>query len=154
MAEFSANAYQTVAPGQNVILTSSFLAQFERRYMLHRDDTPGVLLRGFTPYREMGCCCLRDDYSEYFALFGANVNIPEGGTVGQIALALTVNGEVMPLSTMIATPAAAEDFTSVSTQLLIPIPRWCCQSVAVENIGDTEIGVQNANLTILLPSLR
>lgn len=147
MAEFSANAYQTIAPGQSAVLTSSFLTPNERRYMMHRDDTPGVLLRGSAQGRS---CCM-DQYSEYYALFSANVNIPEGGTVGEIAVSLAVGGETMPLSQMLTTPAAAENFDSISTQLMIPIPRWCCQSVTIENAGETEIGMQNANLTILLP---
>lgn len=66
---------------------------------------------------------------------------------------VAINGEVIPTSTMIVTPAATEELQNVSTQVYVPIPRGCCQSISVRNTSDQPIEVQNANLTIFRPDL-
>jgi hypothetical protein len=40
--------------------------------------------------------------------FGGNIAIPTGGTVGPISLAIAIDGEAVPATTMIVTPAAVE----------------------------------------------
>lgn len=90
---------------------------------------------------------------EYYASFSANVQIPDGGTVEPISLAITVNGDPLPNSIMTVTPAAVEEFSNISTQVLVPVLRGCCTNVAVENISTQTVEVQNANLTVFLPSI-
>jgi hypothetical protein len=80
--------------------------------------------------------------------FGANIAIPTGGTPGEISVAITVDGATIPASTMIATPAAVEEFSNVSRRIPVPIFKGCCQSVAVRNTSDQPILVQNASLVI------
>jgi hypothetical protein len=80
--------------------------------------------------------------------FGGNIAIPTGGTVGPISLALAIDGEAVPATTMIITPAAVEQFFNVSADLFIDVPRGCCVSVSVKNISIDAVVVQNANLII------
>jgi hypothetical protein len=80
--------------------------------------------------------------------FGANIAVPTGGTVGEISIALSIDGEELGASTAIVTPAAVEEFFNVSVAAYIPVERGCCVTVAVENTSDQAINVQNANLII------
>ena len=68
----------------------------------------------------------------------ANVAIPEGGAVTPIAVAITLNGVVIPDSIAIVTPAAAEDVWHVSTSTPITVPCGCCVSVSAAYVDATE----------------
>lgn len=151
MAEFSANALQTVNPGANVVFTN-FPSVIDMGMIVWDEPLNNILLKGMVP-TEYGCCAWRNSFAQYFAQFSANIQIPEDGEVGEISLALAINGEVIPTSTMIVTPAATEELQNVSTQVYVPIPRGCCQSISVRNTSDQPIEVQNANLTIFRPDL-
>jgi hypothetical protein len=80
--------------------------------------------------------------------FGGNIAIPTGGTVGPISLAIAINGEAVPATTMIVTPAAVEQYFNVKSSVFIDVPRGCCLNVSVTNTSDEAINVQNANLII------
>lgn len=149
MAEFSSNALQLVPSGQNVIFTASPVP-CNLGLIVWRQDSGIITLRGVVPYAFNGC---RSQFAQYYASFSANIAIPEGGTVEEISLAIALNGEPIPTSSMRFTPAAVDEFGNVSTQIYIPVPRGCCQSIAVKNTGAQEISVENANLTIFRPDL-
>lgn len=147
--ELSANALQTVEPGQNVVFTASPVP-CNMGFVVWREDSGIVTLRGIVPYSP----CRREPFAQYYASFSANIQIPEGGTAAEaISLAIALNGEPIPTSSMIYTPAAIEEFGNISTQIYVPIPRGCCQSIAVENTSTQAIGVQNANLVITRPDM-
>lgn len=137
MAEFTANALQTVAIGQNVLFTETPVC-CTRGFVVHREGAGIVTLRGITNQ-----CRAR-----YKVSFGGNIAIPAGGTVGEISLAITINGEVVPSTTMIVTPAAVEEFFNVFSAIYIDVPRGCCYTLAVENTSTQAIDVQNANLIV------
>ena len=80
MAEYSANAVQTVAPGETIIFTETPVP-CRRGFVRHRDDTGNFLLSGYVP-ASYGCPCCRDNSANYLVDFGANIAIPTGGTVG------------------------------------------------------------------------
>jgi hypothetical protein len=80
--------------------------------------------------------------------FGANIALPADGTVGPISLALAIDGEPIPATTMTVTPAAVEQFFNVSSTVFIDVPRGCCQTVSVRNITADDVDVQNANLIV------
>ena len=80
--------------------------------------------------------------------FGSNIAVPTGGTVGPISLAIAINGEAVPATTMIVTPAAVEQFFNVKASVFIDVPRGCCVSVSVKNTSTEAILVQNANLIV------
>lgn len=134
--EITANALQTVAANQNVQFTET--AVRGNCSILHREGSGLVTLRGITDQ-----CRARFRVS-----FGGNVAIPAGGTVAPISLAIAINGEAIGPTTMISTPAAAEEFNNVYTSVFLNVPAGCCYTISVVNIGDDDIDVQNANLIV------
>lgn len=134
--EITANALQTVNENQNVLFTDSVICG--NCSMTHRNGSGLVTLRGVTNQ-----CRAR-----YKVTFGGNIAIPTGGTVGEISLAISLDGEPMGTTTMLATPAAVEEFANVFSAIFIDVPRGCCVTVGVRNISDQAIDVQNANLIV------
>ncbi len=140
MAEYTANAVQTVAVGQNVLFTDVPIPGC-RQGIIHREGSGIITLRG-----QVNNC---SGFARYKVSFGANIAIPEGGAASTpLSLALAIDGEPIPTSSVIVTPAAAEQFWNVYASVFIDLPRGCCYTVAVENIGTTDVDVQNANLVI------
>lgn len=134
--EITANALQAVATNQNVLFTE--MAVRGNCSIIHREGSGLVTLRGITDQ-----CRARFRVS-----FGGNVAIPTGGTVAPISLAIAINGEAVGPTTMISTPAAAEEFNNVSASIFINVPAGCCYTVSVRNLSDDAIEVQNANLIV------
>lgn len=134
--EITANALQTVQANQNVIFTET--AVCGNNSIMHREGSGLVSLRGLTDQ-----CRAR-----FKVFFSGNVAIPAGGTVAPITLAIAVNGEGVGPTTMISTPAAAEEFNNVASSIYLEVPRCCCYQISVRNLGTDPIDVQNANLII------
>lgn len=143
MAVYSANAVQTVNPGEAVIFTTT-VNPCRNRLVRHRDETGSFLLSGRT-----GCCCQR--YAAYTVDFGANIAIPTGGTAGEISLGIAIDGVTIPASEMTVTPAAVEEFFNVSREITADIWAGCCETVSVRNLSDQPILVQNATIDITRP---
>lgn len=152
MAEYSANALQTVNPGETIVFTES-PDPCRRGFVRHRDGTGNFLLSGWVPNIGCGCRCRRQRSAEYLVDFGANIAIPTGETVGPISVALTIDGATIPASQMIVTPAAVEEFFNVSRAINAQIWNGCCESVAIRNTSDIPILVQNANVIFSRPDL-
>lgn len=140
MAEFTSNAVQTVAAGQNVLFTETAVP-CNRGYVLHREGAGIVTLRGIVNNCN-GC------FARYKIFFGGNIAIAEGGTVDPISIALAIDGEAIPTSSAIVTPAAVGDFWNIAEALYVTVPRGCCYTIAVENTSDQPIDIQNANLIV------
>lgn len=146
MAEYLANAVQEVALNTPVLFNASIPCN--KGYVYHEDGTGVFTLRGITP----NC------FARYQVVFNGNIAIPEGGAVGPIAVAITVNGEPRLTSRAIFVPAAAEEYGNVTSTAIIVVPKGCCFSMSVRYIsGITDdpaavpapsIEVQNANLVI------
>ena len=134
--EIIANAVQTVPANQNVYFTDTVICG--NPSITHRDDSGLVTLRGVTNQ-----CRAR-----FMVTFGGNIAVPTGGTVGPISLAIAIDGEAVPATTMIVTPAAVEQYFNVKSSVFIDVPRGCCVTVSVKNVSDDDIEVQNANLII------
>lgn len=139
-AEFTSNDLQTVAVGQNVLFTETAIP-CRKGYVIHREGAGVITLRGIVN-------CPNACFATYEVSFGANIAIPEGGTAGPISLAIAIDGESLPTSSAIVTPAAAGDFWNVYVTANIQVPRGCCFMIAVENTSDQAIDVQNANIKI------
>ena len=152
MAEYSANALQTVNPGETIVFTES-PDPCRRGLVRHRDGTGSFLLSGWVPNIGCGCRCRRQRSAEYLVDFGANIAIPTGETVGPISVALTIDGATIPASQMIVTPAAVEEFFNVSRAINAQIWNGCCESVAIRNTSDIPILVWNANVIFSRPDL-
>lgn len=151
MAEYSANAVQTVAPGETIVFTDAPVP-CKRGFVRHRDDSGNFLLSGYVPNTN-GCRCCRDNSATYLIDFGANIAIPTGGTAGQISVAITIDGSTVPSSTMIATPAAVEEYFNISRAINVQVWRGCCETVSIRNTSTQPILVQNANVIISRPDL-
>lgn len=91
---------------------------------------------------------------DYLVIFGANVVLPEGGTAGEVSLAIVVDGATVPSSQMTETLAATGDVANVSRAITVPIWMGCCETVSVRNTSDQPIQVQNANIIIRRPDLQ
>lgn len=137
MAEYTNVPLQVVEEGQNVIFSETPV-RCSRGYVLHREGSGIFTLRGITNQ-----CRAR-----YKVSFGANIAIPTGGTVGEISIAISIDGEPLGSATAIETPAAVEEFSNVFVAVYVEVPCGCCLTVAVENTSDQAINVQNANLII------
>ena len=141
-AEYSANAIQTVEPGGSVIFTETPVP-CNRGLIFHRDESGLFRLanRFITNY----CGCRRG--TNYQVGFHANIQIPTGGTAGEISLAVFIDGEEDPSSLMITTPAAVEEFSNVGAEIIVTVPWICrCSTVSVRNTSTQAIQVQNANI--------
>ncbi len=151
MAEFTANALQTVNPGEMIIFNSNPVP-CRSGLVVFRAETGDITLKGYVPDFN-NCPCCRQNFANYLVDFGANIAIPEGGTVGAISLAIAVDSISIPASTMIVTPAAAQQFFNVIRAINAAVLKGCCQSVSVRNTSSQPILVQNANIIISRPDL-
>lgn len=144
MAEFTYNPVQLVQPSEAVVLNTSIGCT--KGYVIHRNESGIVILRGIV---NNPC----SSFARYQVTFNGNIAVPTGGTVQAIAVGLAIDGEPIPTSRAIVTPAAAENYFNVTSTAFITVPRGCCFNVSVENVaaGDTAavpISIQNANLVI------
>lgn len=146
-AEYLANPVQVVNLNSPVLFNASIPCN--RGYVYHEDETGVFILRGITN----GQC-----FATYQVTFNGNIAIPEGGAVGPIAVAITVNGEPRVTSRAIFVPAAVDTYGNVTSTAIIKVPKGCCFSLSVEYVsGITDdpaavpapaINVQNSNLVI------
>lgn len=134
--EITANAIQTVSSLGNVVFTDTAVPG--NCAIMHREGSGLVDLKGLT------CQCR----ARYRVSFGGNIAIPADGTVGPISLAISIQGEPVATTTVIATPAAVEEFHNVFTAIFIDVPKGCCYSIGVKNISEAAIEVQNASLIV------
>ena len=136
MAEYRMNAIQTVPANGTIVFSNDFFP-CNKGLIVHQDDSGLFQVRGIV---NNPCA----EYGKLKINFGANVAIPTGGTIEPVTLAITVNGVTEPATTMISTPAAVEEYNNINREVEIPIPRGCCQNVAVTNTSTQTIEVQNA----------
>ena len=147
MAEYVNNSVQVVQPNQNVLLQTSIPCN--KGYVYHRNGSGILTLRGIV---NNACGC----FARYQVTFNGNIAVPTGGTVGAIAIALSIDGEPIQTSKAIVTPAAVEEYFNVTSTAIITVPKGCCVTVSVENVSEgatpadapTAINVQNANLVV------
>ena len=136
MAEYT-NAYvQSVAPNANVVFTEAPVSG--KGCIVHREGSGLITLRGMTNQ----CRAL------FRVTFGGNIAIPTGGTVGEISIAIAIDGEPAPSATATVTPAAVENFFNVFSSVFIEVPKGCCVTVSVRNINTQAIEVENANIIV------
>lgn len=85
----------------------------------------------------------------YKVSFNGNVSIPTGGTVQQTSVAIVQDGEVIPGSTMLYTPAAVDVPGNIATDVLVRVYPCCATStLSVRNTGAGSINMQDANIVI------
>ena len=124
MAEYIYNEVQTVQPGAPALLSDAIPCN--RGLVLHRPGSGILTIRGI-----VNNPCAR--FARYRVAYDGNIAIPEGGTAGEIQLAIAIDGEVVQSSIAAATPTAAEAYWNVSGFAIVDVPVGCCYAVAVEN---------------------
>lgn len=134
MAEFTNANIVTVSSGQNVPLTET--AVRGNACILHREGAGLVTLRGAANQ----CRAL------YRVSFGANLAIPDGGTVEAITSAISVDGEPLSSATATITPTATEAYFNVYVSALVSVPRGCCATIAATNTSSQSVNFANSNL--------
>lgn len=152
MAEWTSVAVQTVNPGESIVFTENPV-RCTRGFIRHRDDSGNFLLSGWTPNNNRCCCCQNNDTATYLVDFGANIAIPDGGTAGEISVAIALDGGTLFGTTMRVTPAETEEFFNVSRAVNVGIFKNCCQTLTIRNTSDQPILVQEANVIFARPDL-
>ena len=122
-AEYLANGLQSVPLNTPIEFTASIPCN--RGNVIHENGTGIFILKGNT----------NQCYATYKVSYNGNIAITEGGTVTPIAVAIVVNGEPRLTSRAISTPAAAEQFNSVTSPATIKVPKGCCFTLAVEYVS-------------------
>lgn len=131
MAEFTNPLAQDVAVNNNVLFTETPVAPCPR--VRHREGSGIFTLKG----------------GRYLVMFNGNVEIPTGGTTGDIELAIALNGEAIQGGTMVKTTAAVDVISNVAAAVFVDIPCNCCYTLSVKNIGEIPFTVEDANLVII-----
>ena len=145
-AEYSANAAQLVQPGGSVIFTESPVP-CNRGLVYHRDGS-GIFRLANRFFRQNVMNCWRRN-TNYEVAFHANIAIPEGQTVPEegIQLSVAIDGEVDPSSTMISDVTTVETYDNVGADIIVTVPCVCgCSSVSIRNTSSIPVLVQNANV--------
>ena len=148
MAEYTNNPIQSVSPNQQVLLNTTIGCP--KGYVIHREGSGIVTLRGI-----VNCPC--NNFARYQVTFNGNIALPTGATVGEISVAIAIDGEPIQTSRARYTPAAVEQYGNVTSTAIITVPKGCCMNVSVENVSESAtpdttpapaINVQNANMVI------
>lgn len=85
----------------------------------------------------------------YRVSFSGNVSIPTGGAVAQTSVAVVQDGETIPGSTMLYTPAAVAVPGNIATTILVRVYQCCATStLSVRNTGAAAINMQDANIVV------
>lgn len=95
--------------------------------------------------RGSGLVQLNASCARYEVEFSANIG---AAAVGLAQLAIALDGETLPETVMDCQTAAAGNLDNVATGTIV---KTCCRgadTVAVRNIGETTVTVENANLRV------
>lgn len=154
-AEYSNAIPQTVESNQPVIFTDNACPCSQG--LIFKKSGGVFLLASNAPESNCNCSCgCRKIYlTNYEVEFHGNIEIPEGGTVEEIRLAIAVDGVIDPASVMSFTPAAVETAGNVGTSIIVSVPSICgCDNVAVVNASTQAITVNNASLVFDYAGIR
>lgn len=144
-AEYSIVTPQTVAPNQPAVFLNAPCPCSEG--FIFKKSGGVFLLASNAPNNNCSCGCRRIYETDYEVEVHANIEIPTGGTVEEIQLAIAVDGVIDPASVMSFTPAAVEVAGNVGTSIIVSVPSICgCDSVAVVNASTQDITINNASL--------
>jgi len=148
MAEFvgSGSVTQNVALNNPILFDATIPCN--KGCVFHEDGTGNFILRGVT----------NNCFARYQVTYQGNVQIPTGGTVTPVGIAISVNGETRPSSLSIYTPQAVEEYGLAASTAIITVPKGCCFDVSVRYVSGVTDGtttptptvdIANSNLTIV-----
>ena len=134
--EVIANELQTVEAGNSVLFQTALSSN--NPSIIWRAGSGLITLRGIGPQFR----------ARFRVAYHANVALTTGATVAPIELAIRINGEGVASSRTISSPAAVEQFNSVSASTLIDVPAGCCTQISLANIGTSSTDTQNVSVTV------
>ena len=134
--EVIANELQTVEVNDSILFQTALSSN--NPSIIWRAGSGLVTLRGIGPQ-------LR---ARFRISYHANVALSTGATVAPVEIAVRINGESIASSLTMSTPAAVEEFNSVSASTLIDVPAGCCTQISLANVGTTSIDTQNVSMTV------
>ena len=146
-ASYGAALPQNVAASQPIIFQDNVCPCSQG--MIFKKSGGIFLLASNAPDNTCSCGCgNRKIYrTNYEVEFHGNIQIPTGGTVEEIRLAIAIDGIIDPDSIMSFVPSAVETPGNVGTSIIVPVPSICgCDSVAVINASTQGITVNNASI--------
>lgn len=136
MAEYTAVAQQTVQPNQDLIFTDTPIKG--KCSILHRQGSGLITLRG------LSCHCK----TRFKIFFNSNIGTATTAEGINISLAIAIDGEPVPSTNMVITPAAANTFTNIASSVYVDVPEGCCVQISVRNTSTLAVEVINANLIV------
>lgn len=150
--EFIAIPNQIVQPNANVL----FESEVNRGYIYHLDGSGQIKLAAPSIMGvRYSCPCKTMPLADWLVEFHGNVQIPTGGTVDQISLAIISDGDIDAGGIMLTTPAAVEVPENVGASIIATIPWICrCGNVSVRNTGTEAIQIVNGGLIIDFAGIR
>lgn len=145
--EFTAVAEQIVPANNNVLFTEDVIT-CRKGYVHHRKGSGLVTLVGLTNQ-----CKAR-----YAVTYSGNIAVAdtaEGGVVGEIAVALSINGEPVSSSVRRYTAVAADQYGAVSATEIIDVAKDSELTVAVKNVSEATAAaaasaIQTENFSIVI----
>lgn len=147
-AEYSIITPQTVQPNQPAVFLDAPCPCSEG--FIFKKSGGVFLLASNAPTQNncsCGCGCRRIYTTNYEVEVHANIEIPTGGTIEEIQLAIAVDGVIDPSSIMSFTPAAVETAGNVGSSVIVSVPSICgCDSIAIVNASTQPITINNASL--------
>ena len=127
MAEYvTRDAVESVALNQAIPFVDSI--RCGKGNVFHQNGTGIFVLRGIVN-NPTSC------FARYSVEFTGNISIPTGGAVTPIATGIVVSGEERTGSRSIFTPAAVDEYGSVTSRAVVDVPKGCCFTVAVEYVN-------------------
>jgi len=138
---------QIVAPNQPIVYLDN-TCPCNQGLIFKRAGGGVFLLASNAPSgNNCSCGCRKVYLTNYEVEAHANIEIPTGGTVEEIRIAIAVDGIIDPESVMSYTPAAVETAGNVGTSIIVPVPSLCgCESIAVVNASTQDISVNNSSI--------
>ena len=126
--EFTAVAEQIVSANNNILFTDDVIP-CRKGYVHHRSGSGLISLEGLTNQ-----CRAR-----YVVTYSGNIGAApttEGGVAGEVAVALSINGEPILSSLRRYTAVAVETYGAVSATEIIDVPRGTEVTIAVKNVSE------------------
>lgn len=145
--EFTAVAEQIVPANNNVLFTEDVIT-CKKGYVEHRRGSGLVELRGIT----------NNCKARYAVTYSGNIAVAdttEGGVVGEIAVALSINGEPIASSLRRYTAVAVDQYGAVSATEIIDVAKGSEVTVAVKNVSEgtaaaAASAIQTENFSIVI----
>lgn len=145
-ASYGTTTLQTVPPNQPVAFADISCPCTEG--LIFKKGAGVFLLASNAPAGgSCSCGCRKMYLTDYEVEVHLNVQIPEDGEVGEIRMAIALDGVVDPESVMIANPTEVETADNVGTSIIVSVPSLCgCESIAVVNAGDEDVEIVNGSI--------